>query len=118
MKRRIKALFVTLLLTVITVFLSIEMRPYSVISSTVYTNSQQTEVQFYVQMNTFLDIDTENLSKKIILEHQKVNGKRQQMTYAIHLYRTKWHYMKNWEYDTIICEENGAIICCEEHLGV
>ena len=117
MKRRIKAVFVTLLLTVITIFICIELHPCSVISSTVYKNPKQTEVQLYVQVNTVLRIDAENISREIVLEHQKINGKWKQTVYEVHLYRTKWHYRMNWEYDTIFCDENGATICCEENHG-
>ena len=99
-------------------FICLEIQPPSIRYSSVFTSSEQTEHHLYVQMNTFLKVDKERITKKIIGEHQKINQTEGERIYTLHLYRTGLHYKWNCEYDTLICNENGAIICCETDLGV
>ena len=51
------------------------------------------------------------LSKRNIDE--LINGVRKDAVYTLSLYRTMFHYRRNWKYNMIICNKNGAIICCE-----
>ena len=118
MKKRVFTIFLAVILIVITIFIHTEMRQCSVHSSTVYQSSDEIEIYANVLMNTFMNIDKESFAKEVISEHQKINGMKTNVTYKLSLYRTLLHYRWDWKYDTIICDENGAIICCEDDLGV
>ena len=118
MKSKISVFFLVVLLIVITIFIHIEIQPHAVISSSVYQDSEQTEIHLYVLANTFFCVDKNKVSEEIICGHQKINGIQNNTVYTLRLYRTLFHYRRNWEYDTIICDEKGAIICCGEDLGV
>lgn len=118
MKSKISVVLLAALLTVITVFIHTETQPHEVISSTVYQDSEHTEIHLYVLMNTFFGVDKNKISEEIICGHQKINGIQNNTVYTLRIYRTMFDYRRNWEYDTIICDEKGAIICCGEDLGV
>ena len=102
-----------LLMIVLLVFILIEMRPPSIVYSSVFTTSEETEIHLYVQMNTFVKVDRDVEAEEIVKEHRKVNQLEGKVRYTLHLYRSALHYNWNCEYDTIICNEKGAIICCE-----
>lgn len=107
-----------ILILILLVFLYIEMHPISIAYSSVFTTSEQTEVHLYVQMNTFLGVNKDVMAEKIIEEHQSINQTESKVFYTLHLYRTAVHYKWDCKYDTINCDENGAIICCADDLGV
>ena len=100
------------MIVIFLVFICIEMCPFSIVYSSVFTTSEQTELHLYVQMNTFLGVNEDVMAEKIIEEHQRINQTDGKIFYTLHLYRTGMHYRWNCEYDTIKCDENGAIICC------
>lgn len=118
MKKKIVRFFLAIALTVITIFLSIEASSYSIVSSSVFSMTEHTEIKLFVLLNSMTHIDEEKLAGEIVTEHQAVNGFTNNTHYILKLYRTLFHYRKNWEYDTIICDENGVIVCCEDILGV
>lgn len=91
---------------------------FSIYSSTIYQSSDSAEIHLNILLNTFGGCDEEELSKEIIAEYQKINGVKKNVRYMFTLYRTLFHYRRNWKYDTIVCDENGAIICCKGDLGV
>lgn len=107
-----------LLIIIFLMFICIEMCPFSIAYSSVFTTSGQTEIHLYVQMNTFLSVNKDEMIEKIVTEHQNINQLEGEVSYSIHLYRTAVHYNLDCEYDTIMCDKNGAIICCETDLGV
>ena len=113
MKKPKLHIFLIIILTVITLFISIEKQPVSEVSSSVYQTSKRTEIHINAIVNTFFRVNEEKISKEIIMEHQKINGVKDEMLYILSLYRTRLHYRKNWKCDTTICDKNGAIICCE-----
>ena len=100
------------------VFVSVEGKNPSVVYSSVFTTSEQTEIHLYVQMNTIFKIDENGVAREIVAEHQMLNQTEGKVSYTLHLYRTAVHYEWNCEYDTINCDENGAIICCRGDLRV
>lgn len=121
MKSKRKKMFHVLVIVVVffaALILFVEIQPVSVASSSIFTTPGQTEIRMYVQMNTLLDVNEEKMTKEVITEHQMINGIQENTVYTLKLYRTAFHYKRNWEYDTIICDENGAIICCGDDLGV
>lgn len=107
-----------LMLVLIVCLISIEWKAPSVVYSSVFTTSEQTEIHLYVQMNTIFKIDGNRVAKEIVAEHQMLNQIEGNVFYTLHLYRTAMHYERDCEYDTINCDENGAIICCADDLGV
>ena len=109
--RYILGMFVLLMIIML---IYVEMRPVSIASSTVFTTEEQTEITMYVVLNTLNKIDKDKLVQDVISEHRKINGKRKNEVYTLVLYRTDVHYRKNWEYDTVNCDENGMVI----HNGV
>lgn len=66
-------------------------------------------------MNTLFPVDEAKLVKNVVFEEQQVNGVRENPVYTLKLYRSLIHYRNNWEYDSFICDENGAIICDEDN---
>ena len=117
MKKRL-LVFLTVVLIVITLFLYTESRPPFVISSMVYQTSDEVEIQMNVIINTFFGVKEETVAEEIIAKHKEINGFTKTTQYTLSLYRTLFHYRRNWEYDMLICDRNGAIICCEEDLKV
>lgn len=116
MKKKLFPIFLTVLLTVIALFIYVEKQPYFEMSSTIYQTSVQTDIHINVIMNTFLWVDEEEFTKEIIEKHQEINGVKKESRYMISLYRTLFHYRRNLKYHMIIYDENGVIICCEENL--
>lgn len=106
------------LIVIFLVFICLEMRPFSIVYSSVFTTSEQTELHLYVQMNTLLGVNEDVMAEKIIEEHQRINQQEGKIVYTLHLYRTGVHYRWNREYNTIKCDENGAIICCRGNFRV
>ena len=92
------------------IFLWIEIKPATVASSTIYTTADQTEVKMYVIANTLLPIDKEKLAEEILSEYWKINGKRENESYTMVLYRTMIHFRGSREYNTVSCDNNGEII--------
>lgn len=116
MTRRVRKKYIVCIIVVIIVmllFLGIELKPVQICHSTIFTTPGQTEIKMYVLMNTFLSVDEETLAKEIISEEQQVNGVRENPIYTLKLYRTLIHYRQDFEYDTLVCDENGVIICGE-----
>ena len=95
----------------ILIFLNIEIRPAEICCSSIFTTYENTEINLVVLMNTLCPVDEQKLAQKIIFEEQQVNGKRNNSVYTLSLYRSIVHYRNDWEYDSFICDENGAIIC-------
>ena len=107
-----------LIFVIFLVFVYLEKQPLSIVYSSVFSTSEETEIHLYVQMNTLLKVDKNMVAEEIIREHQMINQTEGTVAYTIHLYRTAIHYKRDCEYDMINCDENGAIICCEDYLGV
>ena len=86
-----------------------EIRPYEIFYSSVFSSAEETEICLYVILNSFLTIDHEEMAKNLVREHKKVNGTRKNEVYELNLYRTDFHYKRNWKYDTLFCDGNGKI---------
>jgi len=95
----------------IILYLSLELRPVQIYSSSIFTTPGNTEIKINVLMNTLLPLGEENLIKEIISEEQKINGMRENPIYKVNLYRTRIHYQNGRKYDSLTCDENGVIIC-------
>lgn len=114
MKRRVRkryAVCIIVVVILILLFLGIELQPVKICHSSIFTTPGQTEIRMHVVMNTLLPVDEEILAKEIIFEEQQVNGIRENPIYTLKLYRTLIHYRQDLTYSTLICDENGAIVC-------
>lgn len=101
--------YVFIILSVL-IFLSIEVRPVQVHSSSIFTTQQNTEIKMHVLMNTWFPVDEETMVRKIILEEQKINGYRNNPLYTVSLYRSFLHYQNGWEYKTLICDGAFSVL--------
>ena len=112
LKRKICIVFSVLIFLFFLVFIHIEKQPFSIVYSSVFSTPEQTEIHLYVQMNTWAKVDKNIIAEEIISEHQRIHQIKDKVMYTLHLYRTGIHYRWEYEYDTINCDKNGAIICC------
>ena len=114
-KRRLRIFLIALLIVITLILYAKNQHPY-VVSSMIYQMANEKEIHLNVIMNTLWEVEEESISKEIIVKHQEINGFMKNTKYTLSLYRTVFHYKRNWEYDQLICNENGAILCCEEDL--
>ena len=99
-----------IIILIIFLFLSIEMRPLEVHSSSIFITQQNTEIKMHVLMNTWFPVDEETMVRKIILEEQKINGFKNNSLYTVSLYRSFLHYQNGWEYKTLICDGAFSVL--------
>ncbi len=110
--RRIALLIVT---AMIFVFVFLELRPYEIHHSSIFTSADSTEIQLYIIANTFLPINEEALVGRVLEDHNRLNGEREKTVYRLEIYRTIIHYKQNWKYDTVFCDEKRNIVLkCEQ----
>lgn len=107
MKNKMKRICILIIL----LFFIVEILPPRIQYSSIFTTPGSTEIRLYVLMNTLLLVDEESLMRNIISEEQKINGMKDNSIYKLKLYRTRIHYLNDLEYDFLICDENGSIIC-------
>lgn len=107
--KKIKIIVICIML-IIAFMLPIELLPYGVHHSVIFTSGDQTEIKLCVLANTFFIVDEEDLAEKVVQSHVSINGTRPNTTYELEIYRTNIHYKQNWKYDTIFCDENGNIL--------
>lgn len=110
MKRREMKILVAIIVVILLLLINIEIRPYEVHHSTIFTTSNTIEIKLCVIANSLLPIDDEEMVKTIVEHHVKINGSREGAVYELEIYRTNIHYRQNWKYNTFFCDEKGNII--------
>ena len=95
------------------VVLCTEIRPVSIVSSTLFSTENRIEIKIYVIANTLGKIDEKKLAEKVLNEYWKVNGKRENEVCSLVIYQTKLHYRINREYKTLYFNENELEIINE-----
>lgn len=106
MKRK-KWLPVILISILLLIFCMEEAKPYEVISSTVESSPNLTEIEITLVVHSLLPIDTEELAKEFVENHIRLNGDRPNQYFELELYRTSMHYKLGKIYDTILCNDKG-----------
>lgn len=114
MKTKKKKIAITIIISIMVIaaalFFSVENKSYKVHHSTIFSAANLTEIHLCIIMNSLLPVDTDELAKEVVCANVKLNGPRPNAVYELELYRTNTHYKLNWEYDTVLCDENGKII--------
>lgn len=110
MKRRKIMILTAVIITILMLLISIEIRPYEVHHATIFTTSNTIEIKLCVIANSLLPIDDEEMIKTIVEHHVSINGSREGAVYELEVYRTNIHYRQNWKYNTFFCDEKGNIL--------
>lgn len=99
-----------ILILLVSLFLSVELSPFQVCRSSVFTSANTTDYRLYVVMNTLLPADLKKTAAQVVAFHEKINGSRPDAFYEIRLYRTRIHYQLHIEYDVVYCDGSGKLI--------
>ena len=111
MKRsKMPHLLLFILVLLVSLFLSVELSPFQICSSSVFTSDDATDYRLYVVMNTLMPVDLQKTAIQVVTFHEKINGSRPGAFYEIRLYRTRTHYRMHIEYDVLYCDASGNLI--------
>lgn len=100
----------TLTILLLAALLYIEASPYKIVSSSVFSSADQTEIRLYVIANTLMPIQEDELARQVVENHLKQNGPRGKTTYELRVYRTEVHYHFHIESGVIFCSESGLLL--------
>lgn len=108
-KRTVFMRCVIVLMMTFLLFFCLDMRKPQVCHSSVFTTAEQTEIRLYILTRSLFPADEEMLVKEIVQKDQRINGVRDNAKYYLILYHSRFHYRRNKEYKTIVCDTNGII---------